>query len=270
MYRVIDKLARYKAPDRLKKQIFDILVNNIESELIQQWNKHFEALDTDNTGLVNIKELIKLIEKTGRFKSQLKDLKKLNKKDPHLKIKYSDFLMRVVDLKKEVRAEDIAFAFSHIDSDNSGKINAKDLHSFLKRRGDDITIDEAQNMIKKAGLKVWSLNFDSRDKNIVSSGEFEGGAEQGELDYPMFKTYLLAQSIESQGAMLLKKQSSIRFSEYWRTSNTFADEENDTLLEDFDHSRRFATINNIQGGKSSKEIEEFNMKIESQCIIHTK
>ena len=212
-FRVINKLSKYRAPDKLKKQIFNILVNNIESELIQQWNKHFEVLDTKGTGLVNIKELIKLIEKTGRFKSQLKNLKKLNKKDPHLKIKYSDFLLRVVDFKSEVKTEDIVHAFNHIDSDNSGKIDVKDLQSFLKRRGEDVSEEEAQSMLSKAEHKVALFNSESRSKKSILLNESEK-EEQGKLDYPMFKTYLLAPSLESQGGFLMKKYSSIQFSEY--------------------------------------------------------
>mmetsp|Transcript_22285 Transcript_22285/g.25605 ORF Transcript_22285/g.25605 Transcript_22285/m.25605 type:complete len:110 (-) Transcript_22285:93-422(-) len=107
----------------LKKEIFNILINSIESELIQEWNKHFEILDTDNTGMIKIRELIKLIEKTGKFKFQLVKLNDINKKTPGLKIRYSEFLLRVVDLKREVRAEDIVNAFVQIDSDNSGYID---------------------------------------------------------------------------------------------------------------------------------------------------
>lgn len=265
---MIDKLARYRAPDKLKKQVFDILVNNIESEQIRSWNRHFEALDTEHTGLVTIRELVRLIEKTGRFKAQLKELKKLNKRDPRLKIKYSEFLLRVVDLKHEVRPEDIAFAFTHIDSDNSGKINAKDLQSFLKRRGDDVTISEAQEMIKKAGLKACAYNSDPTDKHMGSSSLLE--EEQGELDYPMFKTYLLAPSIESQGGHLLKHQSSIRFSEYCRASNSFEDDENNSSRDNYSQTKRFATLNKSSDIKSSREAADFNMQIESVSIVHSK
>lgn len=67
-YRVINKLARYRAPDILKKEIFNILINNIENDTIEEWNKSFAKLDVDHSGMIKIKELIKLIEKTGKFK----------------------------------------------------------------------------------------------------------------------------------------------------------------------------------------------------------
>ena len=86
------------------------------------------------------KHLILILNK--RLKNNLKQLKKLNKKDPNLEIQYSDFLLRIVDIKKEIKAEDIANAFFHLDTKKSGKICAKDLHDFLKRRGDDISLEE--------------------------------------------------------------------------------------------------------------------------------
>jgi Ca2+-binding EF-hand superfamily protein len=110
-------LARYRAPDLLKKEIFNILMNSVESDLIQKWNEHFEKLDTDHTGMIKIKELIRLIAKTGQFKSQLRKLKDLNKKDSNLKIQYSDFLLRIVEIKKEIKCKDILTAFNHLDTD---------------------------------------------------------------------------------------------------------------------------------------------------------
>lgn len=213
---MISKLARYRAPDMLKKEIFNILINNIESDLIQQWNKYFEELDTDSTGMIKIKELVKLIGKTGKFKPQLKQLKELNKKDPNLKIKYSDFLLRIVDIKKEVKAEDIANAFMHIDSENKGKIDAKGLQNFLQRRGEGITMEEATKMIRRAETKVSSLELETKSKkNDCSSDEDNMDIIIPiELDYPMFKKYLCEPSIESQSQSILKSQSSLRFSEY--------------------------------------------------------
>jgi len=81
----------------------------------------------------------------------------------------------------------------------------KDLHSFLKRRGEDVSEEEAENMIKHAEFKVSSVDFDSKDKRKRG---------RNKLDYRMFKTYLLASSFDSQDDSLLDQQSSLRFSEY--------------------------------------------------------
>lgn len=165
---MIEKLCRYRAPDMLKKEIFTILLNNVKSELIQKWNRDFERLDTDNTGMVKIKELIRILEKEGGFKPQIKHLKQLNKNDPNLKIQYSDFLLRVVDLKKEIKAADIASAFVHIDADKSGRINAKDLRNYLIRRGEDVSEEEAQEILGKAEHKA-ILKRDLKYKNSLAA-----------------------------------------------------------------------------------------------------
>jgi len=180
--------------------------------LIQQWNKYFETLDIDHSGMIKIKEMIKVIEKTGKFKSQLAQLKQLNKKNPHLTIKYSDFLLRIVDIKKEIKPEDIANAFTQIDVDNSGKIDTKDLQNYLKRRGDGITEEEAQEMIQRAETKISLTSFDaSQDKRKIRRKVKE---EAVELDYPMFKKYLCNPSPESHGFGMISMESSLRFSEY--------------------------------------------------------
>lgn len=214
---MISKLARYRAPDQLKKQIFNILINNIESEVIEQWNRNFEKLDSDNSGMIKIKEIIKLIEKTGSFKSQLKQLKEINKKDPNLKINYSDFLLRIVDIKQEVKKEDIANAFMQFDTDKTGKIDVKKIQSFLKRRGEDITEEDALAMIGNAEDKITAstagFKKGKKSKKNRSNDDVEAPVAK-EIDYPMFKTYLLAPSPESQTQSLLKRQSSLRFSEY--------------------------------------------------------
>jgi Ca2+-binding EF-hand superfamily protein len=182
-------LARYRAPDLLKKEIFNILMNSVESDLIQKWNEHFEKLDTDHTGMIKIKELIRLIAKTGQFKSQLRKLKDLNKKDPNLKIQYSDFLLRIVDIKKEIKCEDILTAFNHLDTDKSGTIGAKDLKCFLKRRGEEVSEKEVNTMLRMANEKSRSTEFKEKKTSHESDDVIDSVIPE-EMDYKMFKTYL--------------------------------------------------------------------------------
>lgn len=200
-------------------------MNNVESDMIQEWNAYFESLDTESTGTISIKELIKLIAKTGRFKTQLKQLKELSKNNPDLKIEYSDFLLRIVDLRKEIKAEDIANAFFHLDSQKTGKIRPIDLQKFFKRRGEEISEEQALDMIRKAELKLSSLSIDFKDKRTNCESEMQVTTKDGmkqidELDYKAFKTYLIAPSPESHQNNYLKYQSSIRFSEYKAFANS--------------------------------------------------
>ena len=142
----------------------------------------------------------------------------MNKKDPDLKIQYSDFLLRIVDIKKEIKAEDIANAFFHLDVSENGKISADDLHKFLKRKGDESSIEDCKDMIRKAELKLSSLCTDHKDRRTnhetLDDTQREDLGRTEELDYKAFKTYLLAPSPESHQTAFLKSQSSIRISEY--------------------------------------------------------
>jgi Ca2+-binding EF-hand superfamily protein len=230
----------------LKKEIFNLLMNNVESQLIQDWNMHFQNLDSDNTGTIKIKELVKLIQKTRQFESQLKKLKALNKRDPNLKINYSDFLLRIVDIKREIKHEDIANAFIHLDTDGSGKIDVKDLQSFLRRRGDDISEEEAFAMIKQANKKISSLSVEFKDKktNCESDEQMENYDGPQELDYRMFKMYLCAASPESQSREFLTGQSSLRFSEYISSSK-------DANSNIEDKSSKFVPTNRMMNNKEN-------------------
>ncbi|CAI2385645.1 unnamed protein product [Moneuplotes crassus] len=273
--RVLGKLARYRAPDTLKKEIFNLLLNNIESEVVQEWNHYFESLDVKNTGFIKINELIDLIGKNRKFKNQLKQLKKLNKKAPELKIHYSDFLLRIVDIKKEIKAEDIANAFFHLDTSDNGKISADDLLKFLKRRGDESTLEDCKAMIRKVELKLSSLSTDHKDRRAnnetmdETQGEDLGRTE--ELDYKAFKTYLLAPSPESHQTSFLKSQSSIRISEYRAFESNSALEIGDQshlesgIMRKLEMERNIsANCNEIPAGTSCEEEIEFKLNIANE------
>ncbi|CAI2384535.1 unnamed protein product [Moneuplotes crassus] len=273
--RVISKLARYRTPDILKKEIFNLLLSNIQSEVIQEWNQLFETLDVKNTGCIRIKELIELLGNNKKFKKQLKQLKKLDKKAPELEIHYSDFLLRIVDVRKEIKAKDIANAFFHLDGSKNGKISAEDLHRFLKRRGDEFDLEECKDMIRKAEEKLLSLSADHKKNNTQNDTQDDTQAgelgQTEELDYKDFKTYLIAPSLESTQTALLQSQSSIRISEYKafdRESPLDLSEEdcqNIGLLKNVEHIKEYSQkLEEIPAGNSCKDDVEFKIDIMSQ------
>lgn len=55
---VFEKLSKFKVPDILKKEVFLILANQISEETIHKWNKTFEELDTEGTGMITVDALI--------------------------------------------------------------------------------------------------------------------------------------------------------------------------------------------------------------------
>lgn len=63
---ILKKLANFKAPDMLKKEMFLILANQIDKEQIQEWNQAFEELDVDGTGMIKVSTIIELCKSRGR------------------------------------------------------------------------------------------------------------------------------------------------------------------------------------------------------------
>lgn len=121
---------------------------------------------------------------------QLTKLKEINKKNPHLKIKYSEFLLRIVDIRREVRAEDIFGAFSRIDSDGTGTIDAKDIQNFLLRKGNGVTEKEAAEMIKAVDSKISRTTSGETKRKEKDDEPDQPKKTPKELDYVMFKKYL--------------------------------------------------------------------------------
>ena len=84
-------------------------------------------------------------------------------------------------------------------------------------------------MIRKVELKVSTISGDSKGRRNITmtndrSFEDEEPQQTDELDYRVFKTFLITSSPESHQNSYLKAQSSLRFSEYKAfTSNSHND-----------------------------------------------
>lgn len=101
--------------------------------------------------------------------------------------------------------------FYRFDTDNKGTINAKDLQVYFKRRGEELTEEEANDILKKAELKA---TMGSAATSKSSSKDKETSSGPKEIDYIVFKKYIWNPSPESHSLNFLKNQSSLRFSEY--------------------------------------------------------
>lgn len=101
------------------------------------------------------------------------------------KISYSDFLTKVVNIRKEIKEEDVKKAFEQLDVDKSGKIEARDLNSFLQRRGNEeidakVIFNEIDKDPENSKLNETDVNDTSYDTT-----------QREEIGYGTFKEYLL-------------------------------------------------------------------------------
>jgi len=144
---VLRRLANFTSPDKLKKEIFQFLACNLKTETMNQMNTYFNSLDKEKTGMISIEHVLNKFEELNYRSSRLTMLRELHAKNKNLKINYSDFMTRVVDITREVEHDDLVKAFQHFDSDNSGKITKEDLKNLMKRKGENLSDDEIEELL---------------------------------------------------------------------------------------------------------------------------
>jgi len=80
-------------------------------------------------------DVVKLIKKTGPGKKRAKRIEQGNGYDLNATLNYSQFLAKVIDVRKDIKDEHLQRIFKQIDSENSGAISQKTLDKFFKRKG---------------------------------------------------------------------------------------------------------------------------------------
>lgn len=191
---VLEKLAADDEPKLLKQEVFSILSVYIKSGTIEKWNKCFHSLDSDGTGQIKMSEIIQMLKDTGIKVNRVSEIEEQYKDKMDAKISYSNFLTKVINVRKEISEAAVKKAFEQLDKDNKGKIDAKDLTSFLKRKGID-TVD-ADHL----------LNDVDKNKNALSMGpdQFErlsslDNGNRQDISLGTFKEYILgAQGDQSE------------------------------------------------------------------------
>lgn len=78
----------------------------------------------------------------------------MSKDGKDTKIKYSDFITKVMSINQEIDDFNIEKAFNQIDSQGTGKITKESLALFLKRKGDDRATTNANLMFQSAKRKL--------------------------------------------------------------------------------------------------------------------
>lgn len=175
--KVLRKLAHFRSPDKLKKEIFHFLASNMNTDTLTQMTNYFNTLDKDKKGQISIEDVLNKFEQLNLRSSRLGTLKDLHSKNKDLTINYSDFLTRVVDITKEIEHDDLLKAFQHFDSDNSGKITKEDLKNMMKRKGEDMTDDEIEKLIQQV------------DSSLSKEGKLNN-PNRTEINFDTFKNYI--------------------------------------------------------------------------------
>ena len=157
-------------------------------------------------------------------------------------VTYSDFLTKVVDIRKEINDDDVKKAFEHFDKDGSGKIDMKDMHSLIQRRGHEhlhaaTLMEEVENSIlqNQNSMKGASVNY---NKKMHSREEIGLGT---------FKNYMLSDDNVSDMSDYTLKSSYIEVDQNDRNAN----------FED----GRFMSAAGINEDKEWKKTNEFSSNL---------
>ena len=183
---VLKKLAKSNETSYLKKEIFMILSTYVKSEVIEKWNKCFHSLDKEGTGKIKMSEVISMLKDSNINESRIKKIELMYKDNMDTTISYSDFLTKVINIRREIREEDVQKAFDQLDVDKSGKIGTGDLTNLIQRRGHD-------------HLKASTLMNEVDSKKMILQGDFDtsgditqdGYSKRNEISYGTFKDYIL-------------------------------------------------------------------------------
>ena len=201
---VLKKLTKSNENSYLKKEIFMILSTYVKSEVIEKWNRCFNSLDKEGTGKIKISEVISMLKDSNINESRIKKIELMYRDKVDTTISYSDFLAKVINIRREIREEDVQKAFEQLDVDKSGKIGTEDLTSLIQRRGHD-------------HLKASTLMNEVDSKRMLMNGDFEASgtmtqdcySKRNEISYGTFKDYILGDDGASEYSEYTGKSSYI-------------------------------------------------------------
>jgi len=115
--------------NKLKKLALGVIAQQLTEEEIGKLRDVFETMDTDQTGVVSIKELSEAMQKGGfsMLEEEVKTLLGGLDVNANNRVDYSEFLAATLRRNQFLREERLHRAFDHFDVDGDGKISYDNL-----------------------------------------------------------------------------------------------------------------------------------------------
>lgn len=133
------------------------MAHEFNEEELKKFHEAFSIWDKDNDGTVSTEELELVLRSLGQnpTDAQLRDV--INEMDTEGNgvIDFNGFLNMMAKKQKEdsiSTAEKFRDAFKVFDKDGDGFISATELQHVMKSFGEDLTKDEAEEMVKQADI----------------------------------------------------------------------------------------------------------------------
>ena len=124
---------------------------------IRELTDVFREIDTDDTGMVTIKELREAMVKSKIeiTQEELDDIFSLldETQESEKRISYTNFIKATLDTRKILTKEKLQSLFKQFDSSQNNSITEQDLLEIMRRHGQVATEEEVRNMIKEVDSK---------------------------------------------------------------------------------------------------------------------
>ncbi|EGR31223.1 protein kinase domain protein [Ichthyophthirius multifiliis] len=135
----------------------DILLGKYDYRC-DNWSLGFKLVDKDQTGVIRISELQKIMEQEG-FKHSKKEIQALirnisnESQVENLVIKYSEFIAATLNQIQYLKEEKLWSLFKYLDSSNTNSVTVSDLQEWFLRNGRDISVLDIQKMLDELHLE---------------------------------------------------------------------------------------------------------------------
>jgi len=167
---VLNALKRHKGANRLYNEAAKVIVKSLSNNEIYELRNVFRNLDTQSTGFITAEGLAKALKLSGLVLAH-GEIQKIISANDILgvgKIKYTDFLLATIDLKKVADEQHFWQAFTFFDTNNDGFISASELKAALERANCEVTLQELEDIFR---------NFDINDDHNIDYEEFKSMIE---------------------------------------------------------------------------------------------
>lgn len=133
--KLFDNLSNFHFRDKLQEAIYLYLLNNVLTQNEQHVIiKHFKAMDENNDGFLDKKELKDGFEKMGKLYND-KEIDKLFEEidlDGNGVISYSEFLAAAINKEDLLSDERMEKVFKMVDKDKNGKLSIEEIEDVFK------------------------------------------------------------------------------------------------------------------------------------------
>ena len=103
------RLLKFKGESTLKRAGLKLLVNMLNQSDLKDLRVQFEAIDKEHNGLIDVKELGKILKSKG-LKTDDKEIKKIIDQLDFMgngKINYSEFLSATIDIQNHASEQNL-------------------------------------------------------------------------------------------------------------------------------------------------------------------